>query len=116
MPTHYVYLLASVIAEAIGYSALNVSAQLSKLWPTLLMIVGFGGSFYFLTLVLKTLPLGVTYALASGLGIVVVALAGIVLFGQRLDLGAAIGLLLIIAGMVVINLFSDIAVHQEAAT
>lgn len=111
MPTHYVYLFASVIAEAIGYSALNASAQLSKLWPTLLVIAGFGGSFYFLTLALKTLPVGITYALASGLGIVVVALSGIVVFGQRLDLGAVLGLALILAGIVVINLFSDIALH-----
>lgn len=75
------------------------------------MIAGFGGSFYFLTLTLKHLPLGITYALASGLGIVVVALAGIFVFGQRLDLAAVVGLALIIAGMVVINTLSDFAVH-----
>lgn len=111
MPTHYLYLLASVIAEAVGYSALNASAQFSKLWPTLLVIAGFAGSFYFLTLALKTLPLGITYALASGLGIVVVALAGVFIFGQRLDLAAVVGLALIIAGMVVINALSNFAVH-----
>ncbi|WP_299351382.1 multidrug efflux SMR transporter [uncultured Shimia sp.] len=111
MPTHYLYLLASVIAEAIGYSALNASAQFSKLLPSLLVFAGFAGSFYFLTLALKYMPLGITYALASGLGIVFVALAGVIVFGQRLDLAGIAGLSLIIAGMVVINAFSDLAVH-----
>lgn len=111
MPNHYLYLIASVIAETVGYSALNASAQFTRLWPSLLVIAGLGGSFYFLTLALKYMPLGITYALASGLGIVVVALAGIVFFGQRLDLAAAIGLALIIAGIVVINALSDFAVH-----
>jgi small multidrug resistance pump len=111
LPTHYIYLLASVIAEAVGYSALNASAQFTRFWPSLLVIAGLGGSFYFLTLALQTLPLGITYALASGLGIVVVALAGIALFGQQLDLGAVVGLALIIAGIAVINIFSDMSVH-----
>ncbi|MEM1065281.1 MAG: multidrug efflux SMR transporter [Pseudomonadota bacterium] len=111
MPAHYIYLVASVIAEAIGYSALQASAQFSRLWPSLLVIAGMGSSFYFLTLALKYMPLGITYALASGLGIVVVALAGIFVFGQRLDFAAIVGLGLIIAGMVVINALSDFAVH-----
>lgn len=111
LPTHYLYLVASVIAEAVGYSALNTSAQFTKFWPSLLVIAGLGSSFYFLTLALEYMPLGVTYALASGLGIIVVALAGIVIFGQQLDLAAGIGLALIIAGIVVINAFSDFAVH-----
>ncbi|MBO6640531.1 MAG: QacE family quaternary ammonium compound efflux SMR transporter [Roseitalea sp.] len=111
LPIHYVYLFVSVVAEAVGYAALNASAQFTRLWPSLLVIGGFAGSFYFLTLALKYLPLGITYALASGLGIIVVSLAGVIVFGQRLDLGAVIGLGLIIAGMVVINAFSDFAVH-----
>ena len=111
MPTHYLHLLASVIAEAIGYSALNASAQFSKLLPSLLVIAGFGGSFYFLTLALKVMPLGITYALASGLGIIVVSLAGVAVFGQKLDLAAIVGLALIIAGIVVINALSDFALH-----
>lgn len=111
MPTHYLYLIASVIAEAIGYSALNASAQFTKLWPSLLVIAGLGGSFYFLALALNYMPLGITYALASGLGIIAVALAGVFLFGQQLDLAAGIGLGLIVAGIVVINALSDFAVH-----
>ena len=111
MPTHYIYLIASVIAEAIGYSALNASAQFTKLWPSLLVIAGLGGSFYFQTLALEYMPMGITYALASGLGIVVVALAGVLIFGQQLDLAAIIGLGLIMAGIVIINALSDFAVH-----
>lgn len=111
MPTHYIYLIASVIAEAVGYSALNASAQFTKFWPSLLVIAGLGGSFYFLTLALNYMPLGITYAMASGLGIIVVALAGIVVFEQRLDLAAGVGLALIVAGIVVINALSDFAVH-----
>lgn len=111
MPNHYLYLVASVIAETLGYSALNASAQFTKFWPTLLVIAGLGGSFYFLTLALKYMPLGITYALASGLGIIVVSLAGVFIFGQRLDLAAAAGLALIIAGIVVINTLSDFALH-----
>ena len=75
------------------------------------MIAGFAGSFYFLTLVLKTLPMGITYALASALGIIVVALAGILFFGQTLDLAAVIGLGFIVTGMVIINAFSNMALH-----
>ena len=108
---HYVYLVISVISEAVGYSALNASQQFSKLWPSLLVIAGFAGSFYFLTLVLKTLPMGITYALASALGIIVVALAGVLFFGQTLDLAAVIGLGFIITGMVIINAFSNMALH-----
>lgn len=111
MPVAYVYLVISVLAEAVAYSALNASAQFSRFWPSLLVIAGFGGSFYFLTLALKSLPLGLTYALASGLGIIVVALAGVVLFSQRLDAAAVIGFALIVAGIVVINLYSGISVH-----
>ncbi|MDX8349248.1 multidrug efflux SMR transporter [Cognatiyoonia sp. IB215446] len=111
MPVHYLYLIASVIAEAIGYAALNASEQFTRLWPSLLVVAGLGGSFYFLTLALEHMPLGITYALASGLGIIVVSLAGVIVFGQQLDLAAIVGLTLIIAGIVVINALSDFAVH-----
>ncbi|RMA43924.1 DMT family transporter [Rhodophyticola porphyridii] len=111
MPTHYFYLIASVLAEAIGYSALNASAQFTRLWPSLIVIAGLGGSFYFLTLALKYMPLGITYALASGLGIIFVAGAGVLVFGQKLDGPAIVGLALIGAGIVVINALSDMTLH-----
>lgn len=111
MPIHYLYLFASVIAEAIGFSALNASAQFTRFWPSVLVVAGLGGSFYFLTLALNYMPVGITYAMASGFGIIFVALIGVVVFGQRLDLAAVVGLGLIIAGVVVINALSDFAVH-----
>ena len=111
MPMPYIYLVASVIAETIGYSALNASAQFSRLWPSLVVIAGLGSSFYFLTLALKYMPLGITYAAASGLGVIFVAIAGVVVFGQKLDLAAIIGLAFIVAGIVIINALSDFALH-----
>ena len=111
MPVHHLYLVASVLAEALAFSQLNTASWYTRLWPSLLVIGGFGASFYFLTLTLHHMPLGVTYALASGLGIVAVAAAGLLFFGQRLDLAAGIGLALIAAGIVVINAFSDFAVR-----
>lgn len=77
----------------------------------LLIIAGFGGSFYFLTLTLTYMPVGITYAMSSTLGILVVALAGLLLYGQKLNLAAVIGLGLIVAGIIVINVVSDFAVH-----
>ncbi|MEO0391012.1 MAG: multidrug efflux SMR transporter [Pseudomonadota bacterium] len=111
MPIHYVYLLISVLAEAVGFSALNTENPFRRIGPSLAIIGGFGGAFYFLTLTLQHVPLGITYALSSGLGILVVALAGVILFGQRLDGAAILGLALIGAGIVLINALSNFAVH-----
>ena len=111
MPTHYLYLALSIISETIAISALNASEQFTRLWPSLLVILGFASSFYFLTLTLKYMPVGITYALASGLGIVAVAAVGLVWFGQRIDFAALVGIALIIAGIVVINVFSSTNVH-----
>lgn len=111
MPIAYLYLVASVLAEAVAYAALNTETPFRRLWPSLAIIGGFGVSFWFLTLTLEHLPLGIVYALASGLGIVLMAVVGIAAFGQTLDLAATVGLALIIAGIVVINALSDIALH-----
>lgn len=111
MPAHYVYLSLSVLGEALATMSLQASAQFTKMVPTLLMIAGYAASFYFLALTLKYMPVGITYALASGLGIVAVAVGGLMIFGQRLDWPAIAGIGLIVAGLVVINLFSETAVH-----
>jgi small multidrug resistance pump len=111
VPAHYLYICVSVIAEAAGFAALNASANFTRPVPSLLMAAAFGISFYFLTLALRTLPLGITYALTSGLGIILVALTGLLIFGQRLDLAAVIGLSLIAAGIVVIHVLSNVAAH-----
>ncbi|MEM1314484.1 MAG: multidrug efflux SMR transporter [Pseudomonadota bacterium] len=111
MPVAYLYLIASVAAEAVGYAALNTDAPFRRLIPSLAVAGGFGLSFWFLTLTLKHIPLGITYALASGLGIVATVAVGLAVFGERPDLPALAGLALIIAGIAVINTMSSIALH-----
>ena len=107
----YLYLLIAVVFETFGSSCLQASQQFTRFWPSVGVIIGFGAAFWFFTLVLKVLPLGVTYALWSGIGMVLIALSGWVLFGQKLDLAATLGIGLIIAGIVVINLFSNSSTH-----
>lgn len=111
MPIHYLYLFAAVIAETIGTSALQASQQFTRLWPSLLVIMAYGLAFYLLSLTLRTLPVGVMYAMWSGLGIMLIALIGWLVFGQRLDWPAIIGMCLILSGILVIHLFSQTATH-----
>jgi small multidrug resistance pump len=103
----YLYLLTAVVFETIGTSALQASEQFTRPKPLLLTFVCYAATFYFLSLTLRTLPIGVAYAIWSGLGIVLIALIGLAWFGQKLDLPALAGLALIIAGVLVINLFSN---------
>ncbi|APX11542.1 DMT family transporter [Tateyamaria omphalii] len=111
MPLHYIYLIVAVAAETIGTTALQASNQFTRTGPTILVIVAYGFAFYFLGIALKYIPVGIAYALWSGLGIVLIALIGVAVFGQRLDLPAALGLAMIIGGIVVIQLFSKTATH-----
>ncbi|MGD9863381.1 MAG: multidrug efflux SMR transporter [Pseudodonghicola sp.] len=111
MPAHYIYLILAVAAETIGTSALQASQQFSRLLPSLLVVVAYGLSFYLLALVLRYMPVGIVYAIWSGLGIVFIAAIGFAVFGQKLDLPAILGLGLIIAGIAVINLFSGSTGH-----
>ncbi|WP_298357520.1 SMR family transporter [uncultured Litoreibacter sp.] len=111
MPKHYLFLLFAVIAETVGTSALQSSQQFTRLWPSVLVVVAYAISFYLLALTLKYMPVGIMYAIWSGLGIVLIAGIGFIYFGQKLDLPAFIGLMLIIAGIVVIHLFSKSAAH-----
>lgn len=107
----YVYLLTAVAFETVGTSALQASEQFTKLKPLLLTAACYAVSFYFLSLTLRAMPVGVAYAVWSGLGIVLIALIGLVWFDQRLDAAALVGLALIIAGVVVINVFSRTVAH-----
>ena len=107
----YIYLAAAIIAEVIATSALKASEEFTKPIPSLLVLVGYGVAFYLLTLVLRTIPVGVTYAVWAGLGIVLVTLAGAVLYNQIPDIPAVIGMGLIVAGVVVINIFSKTIGH-----
>ncbi|HEX3727008.1 MAG TPA: multidrug efflux SMR transporter [Pirellulales bacterium] len=107
----YVYLTIAIAAEVVATSALKKTDQFTRLGPSLVVAVGSLTAFYFLTLVLDNIPVGVTYAIWSGLGIVFVTLASSVIYGQRPDLPAALGMALIIAGVVIMNVFSRSVVH-----
>lgn len=102
----YSYLAIAIIAEVIATSALKASEEFTKIVPSLVVIIGYGTSFYFLTHVLKTIPVGVTYAIWSGLGIVLVTIAGVIFYKQTPDFPAVLGMGLIVAGVFVINIFS----------
>jgi small multidrug resistance pump len=111
MPPHYIYLCFAILAETIGTTALQASQQFTKLWPSALVVIAYGISFYLLALALKVIPVGIAYAIWSGLGIVFIASIGFIVFGQRLDGPALIGLAMIIGGIVVIHLFSKTVGH-----
>ncbi|MEE2859921.1 MAG: SMR family transporter [Pseudomonadota bacterium] len=107
----YVPLLLAISLEVLGTSMLQRSEQFTRLWPTLAMAVCYLASFYLLSVTLKVLPLGVAYAIWSAFGVALVALIGWVVFGQRLDGPAVLGLALIVAGVVIINVFSKSVGH-----
>jgi len=108
---HWLYLAIAIVSETVATSALKASAGFTRPWPSLLVAVGYGLAFYFLALTLRTLPLGVAYAVWSGVGIVLIALAGWLLYGQKLDGPALAGIALIGAGVLVMNLFSKTTGH-----
>ncbi|RXV61710.1 QacE family quaternary ammonium compound efflux SMR transporter [Roseovarius sp. A46] len=107
----YIFLALAILAETAGTTALQASQQFTRLWPSVLVVVAYAISFYLLALTLKYMPVGVVYAIWSGLGIVFIAAIGYVIFGQKLDAPAMIGTAMILAGIVVIQLFSKVAPH-----
>ena len=107
----YLYLALSIVAEVIGTSALKASETFTRLVPSLVTLTAYPVCFFFFALCLRTLPVGIAYALWSGFGMVLIALVGWFWFKQQLDGPALIGLALIVAGVVVVNLFSESLVH-----
>ena len=108
----YWYLTIAIIAEVLATSALKESEGFSRLVPSLIVVAGYGASFYFLSLVLQTIPIGVAYALWAGLGIGLITIVGVVMFGQKMDLPAVIGIALIISGVFVLRVFSSDVSHS----
>ncbi|SDC34520.1 DMT family transporter [Niabella drilacis] len=106
---NYIFLFLAIVFEAIATSMLKTSEQFTKLLPSIITIVCYAGAFYFLSLTLKTIPVGIAYAIWSAVGIVLITLVGMLAFKQIPDLPAIIGLLFIIAGVVIINIFSKTA-------
>jgi len=111
IPTVYLILFLAILAETAGTTALQASQQFTRPLPSVIVVLAYGISFYLLALALRTMPVGVVYAIWSGLGIVFIAALGYVIFGQKLDLAAVLGIGLILAGIVVIQLFSRSAPH-----
>lgn len=107
----YVYLGVAIVAEVIATSALKASDGFTRLWPSVMTVLGYGVAFYFLALTLRVIPTGIAYAIWSGAGIVLISAIGWVWFRQALDLPAMIGLGLIVAGVLVVNLFSKSVGH-----
>lgn len=107
----YLHLGVAIVAEVIATSFLKTSVGFTRLWPSVVTVAGYGVAFYFLSLTLATIPTGIAYAIWSGVGIVLISLIGWFAFGQRLDAPALIGIALIMAGVMVINLFSKVAGH-----
>lgn len=107
----YSALFMAILLEIIATSLLNITEQFSRPIPTLITLLCYGISFYFLSVALKVMPIGIAYAIWSGLGIVFIGVIGWVLFKQHLDLPAIIGMGLIVAGVIVINLFSNVVGH-----
>jgi len=108
---HFLYLSIAIVAEVAATTALKASDSFTKLGPLVITAIGYAIAFYFLALTLKTVPVGVAYAIWSGLGIVLISGVGFVLFRQSLDAPALIGMALIIAGVIVINAFSKAVAH-----
>ncbi len=108
---NYLWLAGAILSEVIATSSLKASNGFTRLLPSVLVVVGYGTAFYCLSQTLKTIPVGVAYAIWSGLGTVLIALVGLVVYKQRLDAAAMAGMGLIIAGVLVMNLLSKSAAH-----
>ncbi|MBE9635460.1 SMR family transporter [Salipiger mangrovisoli] len=107
----YITLALAVLAETIGTAALQASQQFTRPLPSLIVVIAYAAAFYLLSIVLRAMPVGLAYAMWSGLGIVFISVIGLVAFGQKLDLAALLGMGLIVAGILVIHLFSGASPH-----
>lgn len=111
MGRSYIFLALAIIFEIIATTFLKKSEEFSKLWPSVVTVVGYAAAFYFLSITLRHIPVGITYAIWSGVGIVFITMIGIIAFKQVPDLPAIIGIALIVIGVIVINVFSKMGTH-----
>jgi len=107
----WLLLSAAIVAEVAGTSFLKASEGFTRLGPSVIVVVGYAAAFYFLSLTLKVIPVGVAYAIWSGVGVALIAVIGWFFFGQRLDAPAILGMGMIIGGVVVLNVFSSSVAH-----
>ncbi len=108
---HWMFLVLAITAEVAATTALKASEGFSKLIPSIVVVTGYALAFYFLSLTLKVIPMGIAYAIWAGLGVVLVAVAGWIIFDQKLDIPAFIGMALILSGVLVMNLLSKASAH-----
>ena len=108
---NYLFLGIAIVLEIIATTTLKKSESFTHLWPSVITILGYAGAFYFLSLTLNNIPLASAYALWSGIGITLVTIAAYFLYQQKLDFAAILGIILIIAGVVIIQLFSKSEAH-----
>ncbi|MBL8498352.1 QacE family quaternary ammonium compound efflux SMR transporter [Nitrosomonas sp. JL21] len=108
---HWMILAAAIVSEVIATSYLKTTEGFTRLWPSVIVVAGYVLAFYFLSLTLRTIPVGIAYAIWSGVGVVLIALSGWLFLGQTLDIAAVIGLVLIVLGVAVINMFSQSISH-----
>lgn len=108
---HWLAIAIAIVAEVTATTALKASNEFTRLWPSLIVVAGYGVAFYFMTISMRVLPVGIIYAIWSGLGIVLVSIIGWFVYKQALDVPAMIGMGLIILGVVVINVFSKSLGH-----
>ncbi|ACD90157.1 MAG: multidrug efflux SMR transporter [Chlorobium limicola] len=108
---HWFYLITAIISEVVATTALKATDSFTRLWPSLLVVAGYSSSFYFLSLTLRYFPVGIVYAIWSGVGVALVTLAGWFFYHQGLDAGAIAGIVLIVIGVLVLNLFSKTVLH-----
>ncbi len=108
---NWLYLAIAICSEVLATSALKATEGFTQWRPSVVAVVGYGFAFFFLSLTLRTIPVGVAYAIWSGVGVVLVSVASWLLYQQVLDLAALLGIGLIVSGVLVINLFSTVAAH-----
>ena len=109
--SNWIYLILAIISDVIATSSLKSTEGFTKLWPSIIVLLGYSAAFYFLSLTLDTIPIGVVYAIWSGVGIAAIAVVSVIFFDQKLDTASYIGMGLIIAGVVVLRLYSDASVE-----
>ncbi len=107
----WIFLAVAIVSEVVATSALKASEGFSRLLPSIIVVVGYAAAFYFLSLTLRTIPVGIAYAIWSGVGVVLIILISWFFLGQSLDFPAIIGISLILAGVIVLNLFSKTLSH-----
>ncbi len=107
----WIFLSIAIVSEVIGTSALKATGEFTRLWPSVIVVIGYVSAFYFLTLTLRTIPIGIAYAIWSGVGVALITLVGWLFYKQTLDVPAFVGITLIVAGVVVLNVFSRAVPH-----